>query len=157
MVYLSYHLNKYPKMEIIDIIKLHLQGMLGPAHIVSNKEKVLNNLNYEYKLASNINYNYDLYEEISDKYVRVYVFPYFNKYKDFNKLVDAFIKSSNDENDILTYKETIKKLINDENKEIIEKYLSNDSLLVSHSKTYKDNYHPYYLVINKKYLKDVLC
>ena len=52
MVYLEKHKEKYPLMEIQDIIKLHLQGILGPAHLLPSKDKIKENskLNSLYKL-----------------------------------------------------------------------------------------------------------
>ena len=38
----------------------------------------------------------------------------------------------------------------------IEEYLSLPSVLISHSKTYKENYFPHYLVINMEYLDEII-
>lgn len=150
MVYLSMHLKKYPLMQIQDVLKLYLQGILGPSHIVYDKDKIRNNLNEEYQMVDK-NYSYDLIEEISDEYIRVYIKPYFQKYKSFDKLIDAFIKSCNENIDVNEFIIEVKKLINNDNQEFILKYLKDGNYLISHSKIYKDNYHPHYLVINKKY------
>ena len=156
MVYLSEHLKKYPLMETTDIIKLHLQGLLGPGHLVLDRNRVLNNLKNEYEIAKEINYSYDLIEKISDMYVRVYIVPYFNKFGNFDKLADAFVKSSQNKYDIEKYKEEIRKLITKENEKEIEEYLSLPSVLISHSSTYKENYFPHYLVINMEYLDEII-
>lgn len=156
MVYLSEHLKKYPLMETTDIIKLHLQGLLGPGHLVLDRNRVLNNLKNEYEIAKDINYSYDLIEKISDVYVRVYIVPYFNKFGNFDKLADAFVKSSQNKYDIEKYKEEIRKLITKENEKEIEEYLSLPSVLISHSSTYKENYFPHYLVINMEYLDEII-
>ena len=47
-VYLKEHLKKYPLMGIEDIIKLHLQGILGPAHLLPSKDKIKENFIKEY-------------------------------------------------------------------------------------------------------------
>lgn len=156
MVYLSEHLKKYPLMETTDIIKLHLQGLLGPGHLVLDRNRVLNNLKNEYEIAKDINYSYDLIEKISDKYVRVYIVPYFNKFGNFEKLADAFVKSSHNKYDIEKYKEEIRKLITKENKKKIEEYLNLPSVLISHSSTYKENYFPHYLVVDMEYLDEII-
>ena len=156
MVYLSEHLKKYPLMETTDIIKLHLQGLLGPGHLVLDRNRVLNSLKNEYEIAKEINYSYDLIEKISDMYVRVYIVPYFNKFGNFDKLADAFVKSSQNKYDIEKYKEEIRKLITKENEKEIEEYLSLPSVLISHSSTYKENYFPHYLVINMEYLDEII-
>lgn len=155
MVYLSEHLKKYPLMETTDIIKLHLQGLLGPGHLVLDKNRVLNNLKNEYEISKDLDYSYDLIEKISDSYVRVYIVPYFKKYGSFEKLADAFVKSSQNKYDIEKYKDEIRKLITSENKKDIEDYLSLPSILISHSKTYKDNYFPHYLVIGVEYIEEI--
>ena len=156
MVYLSEHLKKYPLMETTDIIKLHLQGLLGPGHLVLDRNRVLNNLKNEYEISKDINYSYDLIEKISDMYVRVYIVSYFNKFGNFDKLADAFVKSSQKKYDIEKYKEEIRKLITKENEKEIEEYLSLPSVLISHSSTYKENYFPHYLVINMEYLDEII-
>ena len=156
MVYLSKHLKKYPLMETTDIIKLHLQGLLGPGHLVLDRNRVLNNLKNEYEISKDINYFYDLIEKISDMYVWVYIVPYFNKFGNFDKLADALVKSSQKKYDIEKYKEEIRKLITKENEKEIEEYLSLPSVLISHSSTYKENYFPHYLVINMEYLDEII-
>jgi hypothetical protein len=151
-VYLDKHLIKYPYMEIQDILKLHLQGILGPAHIVANKERVLTNVTNEYNMIKDDLYNDELIEEISDKYVRIYIKPYYELYRSFHNLVEAFYLSSliiEDKNELIN---EVKKLINDDNKYLINKYVSSDNFLISHSMTYKEHYHPHYLVINRKYI-----
>lgn len=151
MVYLNELLKKYPLMQIEDIIKLYLQGILGPAHLVKDSTLIEKRLLNEYEEIKDIDYSYDMIEEISDEYIRVYLKPYFEKYKSFRHLCLAFIKSALEPINIEEYKNVIKTLINDENKQFINDYLNSDSILISHSKIYKENYHPHYLVINKKY------
>ena len=78
--------------------------------------------------------------------------PYYEKYNSFINLVEAFYQSSlvvEDKNELIS---EVIKLINDENIEFINNYLARGNYLISHSKAYKDNYHPHYLVINKKYI-----
>ena len=153
MIYLDKHKERYPLMQIEDILKLHLQGILGPAHIVSNKEFVLKNITNEYNDIKNDTRIINLTEEISDKYTRIYLKPYFEKYNSFDNLVEAFYLSSLIKEDDKVLISEVTKLINDENKEFISKYLSKGNYLISHSQTYKNNYHAHYLVVNNIYLK----
>ena len=44
MVYLEKQIAKYPKMQTIDILKLYLQGILGPTHLISNYDRLKQNL-----------------------------------------------------------------------------------------------------------------
>ena len=70
----------------------------------------------------------------------------------FDKLVDVFYYSIDNKLDIEGYKEVIKSLINEDNKEFISRYLESDSLLISHSSKYKENYHPHYIVVKSMYI-----
>lgn len=152
MVYLEKHKEKYPLMEIQDIIKLHLQGILGPAHLLPSKDKIKENFIREYNEIKELNYSYELLEDVSETYTRVYLKPYFELMGSFDKLVDVFYYSIDKNMDIDGYKNIIKTLINDENKEFINNYLESGSILISHSKTYKENYHPHYIVVKSMYI-----
>ncbi len=156
MVYLNEHLQKYPLMQIEDIIKLYLQGILGPAHLVADPKLIEKRLLNEYEEIKDLDYSFDLIEEISDDYIRVYLKPYYEKFKSFNLLADGFKKSAIEPTNIDEYKQIIKSLITDDNKDYIIEYLNKNNVLISHSKIYKDNYHPHYLVINKRYKGAVL-
>ena len=126
MVYLNEHLKKYPLMQIEDILKLYLQGIMGPAHIVSDYESCLRRTQKEYESITNNQY-LNIEELISDKYVRIYLYPYYEQEESFDLLVKYFVLSSKDENDINEFINEVKKLINDENEEYINDYLSNDN------------------------------
>ena len=151
MVYLDKHLKKYPKMELIDILKLYLQGILGPTHLINNVELLKENLLNEYNQCKDNEVSYPLYEEISDEYIRVNLKPFYEKYNSFDKLVDYFLKSINLDVDFAYFIKEVKKLINEDNKEFINAYLESKRYVVSHSITYKENYKPHYLVINSKF------
>ena len=151
MVYIQSHLKKYPLMQIQDILKLLMQGMLGPTHLIQDVNKLKANLLNEYNQCKDNNINYDLIEEISDEYIRVYIKPYYIKYNSFDKLVDLFVKSCNLSYSLDEYKKEVIKLINDDNKEFISQYLNGNSYVISHSLIYKENYQPHYLLISKKF------
>ena len=156
MIDLKHFKNKYPLMEIQDIIKLYLQAYLGPAHLMPNKDRLKQNLLLEYEECKNLDYQYDLFEDIGDVYTRVYIKPYFEKTRSFDKLIEAFEKSIETNLDINSYKEEIRKLINEDNKEFIENYLNSSNVLISHSSRYRESYFPHYLVIKKKYKNEVM-
>ena len=151
-VYLKEHLKRYPLMQLEDILKLHFQGVLGPGHLISDKELVNKRLLKEYEECKDLTFKYSLIEEISDEYVRVYLKPYYEEYKTFISLVEAFYKSANE----VKSKEEFIKVLQDLNQELkderIDLYLQRDNYLISHSETYRNNYHPHYLVISKKYI-----
>lgn len=152
MVYLDYHKKKYPLMDIQDIIKLHLQGILGPAHLLPSKDRIKENFINEYNEIKDLDYPYDLLEEVSETYTRVYLKPYYELMGNFDKLVDVFYYSIDKNLDIEGYKKVIESLINEDNKEFISSYLDSNNVLISHSKRYKENYHPHYIVVKSMYV-----
>lgn len=152
MVYLDYHKKKYPLMDIQDIIKLHLQGILGPAHLLPSKDRIKENFINEYNEIKDLDYPYDLLEEVSETYTRVYLKPYYELMGNFDKLVDVFYYSIDKNLDIEGYKKVIESLINEDNKEFISRYLDSNNVLISHSKRYKENYHPHYIVVKSMYV-----
>lgn len=156
MIDIKYFKNKYPLMEIQDVVKLYLQAILGPAHLMPNKERMKNNLIREYEECQGTDYEYDLFEDIGEVYTRVYIKPYYEKVKSFDNLIEVFEKSIDSNIDIEGYKEIIKSLIDEDNKEFITQYLNSGNILISHSKKYKDNYFPHYLVIKQKYKKELM-
>ena len=145
------HMKKYPLMELDDKLKLIFQGELGPRHLKMNEDVIINNLMKEYESIKDIDYDYDMIEEISDKYVRIYLKPYYEKHKSFKMLAKAFNLSLDESSDEKVFINRVKSLITIDNKEDIERYLSGN-YMISHSKKYKENYHPHYLVIHKKYI-----
>ena len=152
MVYLEKHIEKYPLMQIEDIIKLHLQGILGPAHLLPSKDKIKENFIREYNEIKDLDYPYELLEDVSETYTRVYLKPYFELMGSFDKLVDVFYYSIDKNLDIEGYKDVIKSLVNNENVAYVNKYLESESVLISHSKIYKENYHPHYIVVKSMYI-----
>lgn len=154
--YYKKHLEKYPKMQIEDKIKLIMQGIMGPGHLVNNPEYVFGNLLAEYQMIKDLNLNDLLVEEISEDYVRVYLKPYFHKTLDFTKLINAFVNSSKYEtNKVKLYQELeeLKKIETEENQKIIDDYIKSGNVLIRHSNIYREEYSPHYLVIHKKELK----
>lgn len=151
--YLEEHLKKYPQMQVEDKIKLIMQGNLGPGHLVNDYQVVLSRVLNE---LSEVSTNEDeMFEEISDNYVRVYLGPYYNKYHTFDNLVKMFMASSQEEKDFNNFfKElsSLRETLNKEEQNFLDIYLSSKNYLISHSKTYRDIYHPHYLVIHKKYI-----
>ena len=124
MVYLDKYLKKYPLMQVQDILKLHLQGILGPTHLIKDIDRLKSNLLNEYSECKDNGLTYDLIEQISDNYIRVYIKPYYEKYKSFDKLIELFINSCNVNYDINEYIDEIEKLKTKENEKEINDYES---------------------------------
>lgn len=155
MGYLEEHLKKYPLMQIEDKIKLLMQASLGPSHLIKDKSKVKERILEEYNQIKDLDYNYDMVEHISDKFVRIYLKPYYEKFKSFDNLIDALCKSCDNISDLYYFEKDLLELKENEtekNKLAIDEYFYSGDILISHSKIYKDAYKPHYLVINKKYL-----
>ncbi len=151
--YLTYHINKYPKMQIEDKIKLLMQGFLGPGHLVNDYQMVLNRVESELNQISIS--STDIYEEISDTFVRVYLKPYYEKHHSFDELIKAFILSSKEEKDFDGFfkeLENLRKTLNEDELNFLNIYLENKKYLISHSDIYRNLYNPHYLVISKKYI-----
>lgn len=152
---LEEHLKKYPLMQIEDKIKLLMQSIMGPGHLISDRKQVFERLTLEYEKTVDIDYNYDLVEDIGDDFVRIYIKPYFEANKSFDKLVEAFILSCNESNDLYFLEKELLHLMEkstDVDKKKIDEYFCSGNILISHSEIYRNNYHPHYMVISKKYL-----
>ena len=80
MVYLDEHLKKYPLMTTQDVVKLFMQGIMGPAHLVGLLDDVVCRVTAEYEDMKDNGVNYDLVERISDQYSRVYLKPFYEKF-----------------------------------------------------------------------------
>jgi hypothetical protein len=155
MGYLEEHLKKYPLMQIEDKIKLLMQGTLGPAHLINDKDHVRKRIYAEYEQIKDLEYEYELVEHISDKFVRIYLKPYYERFETFDNLIEVFFKSCDNISDLYYLEKDLIKLKETEtpeNKQAIDNYFYSGDILISHSNIYKDNYHPHYLVINKRYL-----
>lgn len=145
--FIEYHLLRYPKMTTTDIIKLVYQAILGPNHLLSKTSltKVKNYIQSEVNEQSISCDN--LYEWISPKYVRVNIKKYYEMYGNIDKLALDFYNSNTEE-----------KINKEYLKEVLKKYIDSNELTdydfnpVSHSKIYKEIYHPHYRLINSKYV-----
>lgn len=151
--YLERHLLKYPHMQIEDKIKLIMQAHLGPGHLVNDYQMVLNRLHTELNELSN--QTVEMVEEIGDNYVRIYLEPYYKKHQSFDDLIKIFVLSSKEEKDYEGFFKELNNLrenLNKEEQRYLDEYIDSKDYLISHSKTYKEMYHPHYLVVHKKYL-----
>ncbi len=151
MVYLDYHLKKYPLMTTQDVVKLHLQGILGPAHLVGCVGDIIARLKNEYNQIEDKYYPLEMIEMISDEYCRVYLAPYYKKWGNFTPLANAF-KSSCVLQPLDEYWEVIKSLRKDWDSDFIDEYIKFGNPLISHSSKYREAYQPHYLVVATKYI-----
>lgn len=144
MLFLKYHLKKYPKMTNQDIIKLIYQETLGPNHIISDQNRVLNYLQKE--LEENHSLFNNLYEYIGTNYVRMDIHKYYQYFNNIDTLFNLFLNSLNPNQDLNLLKDTLNNFLS---KEDLKDY---NYLPVSHSDIYKSSYLPHYRIIKSSLL-----
>ncbi len=155
MVYLDEHLKKYPLMTTQDVVKLFMQGIMGPAHLVGLLDDVVCRVTAEYEDMKDNGVKYDLVEKVSDLYSRVYLKPFFEKFGTFLPLAKAF-KESALEGDISALHRALNEIKHNFDTDFIDRYISSGRVLISHSETYRNNYHPHYLVVANKLITDLI-
>lgn len=146
---LNTHLKKYPLMQAEDIYKLAYQFYFGPAHFIDNQDKA-----YSYLLEEAKNETSEELEiiDVGD----YYRYPLINDEKYLKSLFEAFCRSAVIDNQpidgfVQLLDVCIEYLNSDELLSLKEKMQELGYPAISHSKIYKDNYHPHYRLINKKY------
>lgn len=141
-------------MTTQDVVKLFMQGILGPAHLVGRVENVLDRIGAEYESIKSTDLDCPLVELISDKYARVYIKPYFEMTQDFLPLVTAFKESAviGDKALLYTSLEEIKCRFDEE---FIDQYIKSGNILISHSNQYREAYQPHYLVVKRCFLQNL--
>lgn len=144
MLFLKYHLKKYPKMTNQDIIKLIYQETLGPNHIISDQNRVLNYLQKE--LEENHNLFNNLYEYIGTNYVRMDIHKYYQYFNNIDTLFNLFLNSLSPNQDLNLLKDTLNNFLT------IDDLKDYNYLPVSHSDIYKSSYLPHYRIIKSSLL-----
>ena len=141
--------QRYPNQKTQDLIKLNYQAILGSGHLINNIED-----NYRYLLNEYKNIQYDenhiLYEEISDELVRVHLEAIEEKYLKIYHFL--FMKSVSIQHEMNTLINLLNEIKTDENKTEIEEYINKGCPMVSHSESFREEYHPHYRLMNKDYL-----
>ena len=144
MLFLKYHLKKYPKMTNQDIIKLIYQETLGPNHIISDQNRVLNYLQKE--LAENHSLFNNLYEYIGTNYVRMDIHKYYQYFNNIDTLFNLFFNSLSPNQDLNLLKDTLNNFLT------IDDLKDYNYLPISHSDIYKSSYLPHYRIIKSSLL-----
>jgi len=154
------HLEKYPKMCITDAVKLLYQGEFGGGHLILDENACKEYLKREYTAAFESD---ELIEDIGSDMCRVYLGAAKKQGVDYLKIAKAFILSANEiKGDVKNFENKLKNMLlecekgnlpfsYDEVKKYIEAYKEKNYPPVSHSETYRENYHPAYRVMQKKY------
>lgn len=144
MLFLKYHLKKYPKMTNQDIIKLIYQETLGPNHIISDQNRVLNYLQKE--LEENHSLFNNLYEYIGTNYVRMDIHKYYQYFNNIDTLFNLFFNSLSPNQDLNLLKDTLNNFLT------IDDLKDYNYLPISHSDIYKSSYLPHYRIIKSSLL-----
>ena len=141
--------QRYPNQKTQDLIKLNYQAILGSGHLINNIDD-----NYRYLLNEYKNIQYDenhvLYEEISNELVRVHLEAIEEKYLRIYHFL--FMKSVSIKHEMNTFINLLNEIKTDENKTEIEEYINKGCPMVSHSESFREEYHPHYRLMNKIYL-----
>ncbi len=155
-----YHLKRYPAMELEDVYKLLYQSVMGPSHILQNKESAYSYLKREFE-SHDDNYETKLYVDISLDHdlVRLNI-PLFRKEGSFDALFDMMLETQkkvrHDKEMLKCYWIELGLLINEKNFEqftpdtwnkLNKILLENDFPHLSHSKSYKNLYKPSYRIV----------
>lgn len=138
--------QKYPKSETIDLYKIIYQASLGVNHILTNNAK-----DYLVKESENTNKQNDLlYEYISDKTVRINLYPFLNYY-DVDTLFELFKNcNSYDLSKLNEYALELKEIFPFSNRIIdsLNNMVNNYNINLSHSQIYKNHYNAAYRIAN---------
>lgn len=144
LIFLKYHLKKYPLMNNQDIIKLVYQEVMGPNHIIKSYEMALKYITNELNDLYNTNNN--LYEYLGNNYVRMDIHNYFKYYNNLDSLCDLFISSLCDNDNKNELEETLTSLLSPAE---LKGY---NYLPVSHSEAFRNAYLPHYRIIKSSLL-----
>lgn len=167
------HYKKYPLMQIKDFIKLFYQNSFGPLHMSANAgvddlaKYIEDELEYliEPSLSNQV-------ESIGNDYYRLDLHMVKDAVVTVKDLADMFYQSilsspsmEDDDIDLFTKQLEMLRYLVLENQialniddvdEYIDTYLYEGIRPLHHSQVYKDNYHPHYRVIQKKYMTEII-
>lgn len=155
--------------EGIDIIKFTFQAVFGAEHLLMNVDAAKEYLHKEIidVKALKEKESEPLFEEISEKYVRLNLYPfiYVKGWKE-SELFELFLRTAKEkggealefDKEIINNLESLKDHIDYQKaKGDIDEYLSLYKYQpVSHSSSYKEKEKPHYRVIKKEYLNEFL-
>lgn len=159
-------MDEYPLSRLLDIYKSCFQDYMGAEHLVSDTASVRKYLDYELSSTKTEDLQPWYYEScgINGNYVRVSIKAIKDGIISESQLLDAFIRSANSlkrpsvESWRLKWHE-----INDsidslnlnlphyyEDKQYIDSILSVGKYAISHSKEYREAYHPHYRIVSRE-------
>lgn len=167
--YLLEQYKLHPTIEGYDILKFTFQAVFGAEHLLKDLGFAKEYLHKEIESVKGLEEknNERLYEQISEDYVRLNIYPfiYVKGYKE-DELFELFVRTASEKHgsekefdeeiikNIITLKE---KIDYDKAKSDTEEYLDLHKYQpVTHSSNYRENEKPHYRVIKKEYFEAFL-
>ena len=158
-------METYPKSRLLDIYKSCFQDFMGAEHLVSDRQVVKAYLDEELN-STNLEDLMPWYYEpcgIEGNYVRVSLRTIKEGIILENLLLDAFIRSANvqDRPSVDSWRERWHRIIGtieqmnlnltnyNEDRQFIDSILSAGKYAISHSREYRDLYHPHYRIVER--------
>ena len=157
---LKYHIEKYPKMQVTDLIKLAFQCEFGAGHFISDTAAAYRYFIDEAKITPKTR-TVNTVEMLGEKFVRIN----FASYSESNKFTDdvfnLFLKTANEKcgsaDGFIKRLSTIEKHLRNTGseislKEVVSEYENGKEIRpVSHSETYRNEYLPHYRVVKREF------
>lgn len=152
------HLNRYPNMQIQDVVKLLFQSEFGPGHLISDQIRT-----EQWLKAELIETKEDEPEivPVSEELVRLHLGKMDERH--VQMILEGMIQTANQVHgsmDSFIQKIELIKQMNlfsmDELENYVQEYLKQDSLVVSHTEVYRSLYHPHYRVLKKEIAEKIM-
>ena len=165
------HVKKYPLMEIRDIAKLIYQSEFGGGHMIPNSQMSLKRIQEEYQsLGADALSVSSVVENIGNKMARIYL-SCLNQGLPAEVLNEMFVHSANNKKgSVHGLKEKIEIVFSmcqngllpysmEEATEFFNAWENDGYPAISHSETYRQNYHPAYRVVESNFvnLYEIIC
>ena len=156
------HVQKYPYLEIRDLLKFLHQSAFGCEHMITSAENATEGIKREY--MSFLPINEDMIEPLDGMYSRIHL-SCLNKGLRAETLGKLFFASAKKEPDgfsdlenklivaTLLVKEGFLPFSLNEFEEAVEKWKKSDYPAVRHSEVFRTNYRPSYRVISNEYVQ----
>ncbi len=151
------HLQKYPKMQGIDVAKLLHQGLYGPGHLLADSEKAYALLQAEWPTAQGQGTPYT--EDIGGGFCRLYLHAVQEGFLSATTVFSLFALSAaaplGDNEALMTAAKKAQSCLVQHGHaplaKALQKAVQNNTPPFGHSNVYKQAYHPAYRVIKHKY------
>ncbi len=161
---LQLHMEKYPLLQPIDLIKLLYQNEFGGGHMIADAAQSLSFIKQEYALVPHG--ATEPFEALGNGMLRVYLTGIdINNYSLEQLNHDFVLSASMHTGSMTTFHQTLEWLISEEFalqcpfsgndlKDYIYTYQKQGCQMVSHSPVYKDAYHPAYRVVMEDLIRN---